>query len=126
MKNTLIFTGILLLAALSGCTASYNHEEVTNTSTGNIEPTPVVTTSKIQIPVGSITVAQVIPYNSDHNPMVGIVQSDNPSVLTVEGATGNKWAFSGVSVGSANISFLADGAVVATVAANVVVQGNSN
>lgn len=122
--KALIFSCISMLAVLSGCTASYNHEEITNTSTGDIQPTAIVTTSQIQLPVGGITVAQVIPYNTDHNPMVGIVQSDNPNVLTVEGATGNKWAFSGVSAGTANISFLADGAVVATVAATVVVQGN--
>jgi hypothetical protein len=124
MKNTLILSSILILAGLSGCTASYNHEEITSISTGDIEPKAVVSTSAISIPVGSITVAQVIPYNSDHNPMVGIVQSDNPGVLTVEGASGNKWAFSGVSAGTANVQFVADGAVVSTVAATVVVQGN--
>jgi hypothetical protein len=124
MKNIAIFSSILLLATLSGCTASYNHEEITNTSTGDISPQAVVSTSAISVPVGSITVAQVIPYNSDHNPMVGIVQSDNPNVLLVEGATGNKWAFSGVSAGTANVTFIADGAVVSTVAATVVVQGN--
>lgn len=124
MRNLAFFSSILLLAALSGCTASYNHEEITSISTGDIQPKAVVSTSEIQIPVGSITVAQVIPYNSDHNPMVGIVQSDNPNVLTVEGASGNKWAFSGVSAGTANVQFLADGAVVSTVAATVVVQGN--
>ncbi len=120
----LFLSSIVMLAALSGCTASYNHEEITNVSSGDITPTAVVSTTEISIPVGGITVAQVIPYNSDHNPMVGIVQSDNPSVLLVEGATGNKWAFSGVSAGNANVQFVADGAVVATVKATVNVQGN--
>jgi hypothetical protein len=122
--KSLFFSSIVMLAALSGCTASYNHEEITSISSGDITPTAVVSTTEISLPVGGITVAQVIPYNSDHNPMVGIVQSDNPGVLLVEGATGNKWAFSGVSAGTANVQFVADGAVVATVKATVNVQGN--
>ena len=116
----LIFSLISICSVLMGCSASYNHEEITNSSTGDLPTT--VSLQEITMPVGAITVANVIPYNSDHNPMVGTVTSDNPNVLLVEGAANNKWAFSGVSAGTANVQFIADGAVVATVTANVKIQ----
>lgn len=119
MKHLVFSLGLGCLA-MTGCSASYNHEEITNSSTGDLQTT--VSLQEISIPVGAITVAQVIPYNSDHNPMVGIVTSDSPNVLLVEGATDNKWAFSGVSAGTSTVKFIADGAVVATVTANVTVQ----
>jgi hypothetical protein len=121
MKQLILSLGLICLA-MTGCSASYNHEEITNTSTGDL--TATVSLQEITMPVGAIAVAQVIPYNSDHNPMVGVVTSDNPNVLLVEGAQNNKWAFSGVSAGTSTVKFIADGAVVATVTATVSVQGN--
>jgi hypothetical protein len=117
---SLVVPAALISLSVTGCSASYNHEEITNTSTGDLQTT--VSLQEISIPVGGITVANVIPYNSDHNPMVGVVTSDSPNVLLVEGATDNKWAFSGVSAGTSTVHFIADGAVVATVTANVTVQ----
>ncbi|MEO8876343.1 MAG: hypothetical protein ABI461_12210 [Polyangiaceae bacterium] len=124
MKQLVFSIGIAVAAivASTGCSSSYNHEEITEVSTGDLSGT--VTLQSINIPVGGITVAKVIPYNSDKNPMIGIVTSDHPEILLVEGAEDNKWAFSGVSVGTATIHFMADGAVIATVVAKVSVQGN--
>ena len=118
----LIFS-LITLSALAGCQASYQREEITNTSNSDITPQPIVTLQKIAIPIGSITAANVIPYNSDNNPMIGDVSSDNPNVLLVEGAQGNKWAFSGVNIGTATITFRADKQVIATVKAVVCDQG---
>ena len=120
----LIF-GLIALSALAGCQSSYQREEITNISQSDIVPEPVVTLQRIAIPIGSITTANVIPYNDDNNPMIGIVTSDNPNVLAVEGAHGNKWAFSGVNIGTATITFKADGQIVATVKAVVCDQGDS-
>jgi len=124
-KQLILSLGITLLAssALTGCTSSYNHVEITEVSQGSITPT-TLSLQEITVPVGGIAIAKVIPYNSDQNPMVGIITSDHPEVLFVEGATNNKWAFSGVSAGSSTVKFMADGAVVATVIATVSVQGN--
>ncbi len=116
---------LIALTALAGCEASYQHEEITNTSQSDINPEPVVTLQRIAIPIGSITTANVIPYNSDNNPMIGNITSDNPNILLVEGAHGNKWAFSGVNIGTATVTFRADNQVIATVKAVVCDQGDS-
>ncbi|MGH7284594.1 MAG: hypothetical protein ACRELY_23970 [Polyangiaceae bacterium] len=116
---------LIALSALAGCGSSYQRDEITNTSQADFVPEPGVTLQRIAIPLGSITTANVIPYNSDNNPMIGNVTSDNPNILLVEGAHGNKWAFSGVNIGTTTVKFFADGQTVATVQAVVCDQGDS-
>lgn len=115
---------LIALSALAGCEASYQREDITNASPSDFNPEAVVTLQRIAIPVGSITTANVIPYNSDNNPMIGTIETDNPNVIVVERAHGNKWAFSGVNIGTATVTFKADGQPVATVKAIVCDQGD--
>lgn len=110
----------LSVLALAGCASKYDHEEVSNVSQTSEFKTPgSITLQAITLNIGEIKTATVIPYNDDHKPMVGIVQSDNPNIVLVEGAEGNKWAFSGVNIGTTTVHFLSDGVVVASCQATV-------
>lgn len=121
----LLFPSIVLLLAATGCQASYQREEISNVSQSEVTPTSSVSLQHVQVTLGDIVTATVIPYNSDNNPMIGTVTSDNPNVILVEGAEGNKWAFSGVNIGSTTLHFVADGETVATVVAKVCDQGDT-
>lgn len=121
----LLFPSILLALAAAGCQSSYQREEITNVSQSEVTPTSSVSLQHIQVTLGDIVTANVIPYNDDNHPMIGVVQSDNPNVILVEGAEGNKWAFSGANIGSTTIHFIADGQTVATVIAKVCDQGDT-
>ena len=121
--KTITFAFALSVLALTGCASKYDHEEISGVSQTSEFKTPgTITLQSISLNLGEIKTATVIPYNDDHHPMIGVVQSDNPNVILVEGAEDNKWAFSGVNIGTTTVRFLSDGQVVATCQATVVDQ----
>ncbi len=118
--KTSSFALALTALALAGCASKYDHEEISNVSQTSEFKTPgSITLQGVTLNLGEIKTATIIPYNDDHNPMVGIVQSDNPNVVLVEGAEGNKWAFSGVNIGTTTVHFMSNGVVVASCQATV-------
>lgn len=113
-----------LLAALLGaaaCTASYSHTEINAISSGDLPTT--ISRQKIQVPVGAIAHAEIRPYNSDNNQMIGEVQSSDPSVLEViPGIRNDTYAFIGRKAGKATVTLYAGGVAVGDIPADVVEQ----
>jgi hypothetical protein len=124
MKTLLGFLGAsLCLSVLAGCTASYSHTDISTVSPSDPPLTSQVTAFSVQVSEGGVVTAHIAPFNSDEKPMVGDVQSDNPSVLKVFRAYGDKnYAFVGLKQGQAHVLFLADGVTVATINAEVSAQ----
>jgi hypothetical protein len=124
MKDLLGTTLACAVAALAvtsaGCAASYERTDVSDVSQSDLPST--VSLTNIRVTEGALTTAHVIPYNTDGNPLNGEVRSDNPKILDCTRATGNKWAFLGVSKGTTTVNFLADGQVVGRVTAEVTAQ----
>ena len=119
LTAALLFCAGSALAA-TGCAASYERTDITDVSQGDLPST--VSLSSIRVTEGALATAHVIPYNSDGNPLHGEVRSDNPKILDCTRATGNKWAFLGVSKGTTTVNFVADGQVVGRVTAEVTAQ----
>lgn len=112
---------VLGLAALSGCRANYSHTDISRVSSNDLPST--VTALHIAVTQGSIVTAHIAPFNNDEKPMVGDVQSSDPSTLQVLRAFDDKnYAFLGVKTGKTTVMFLADGIVVATIQADVTAQ----
>jgi hypothetical protein len=120
MKRHLLCATLASALACTGCAATYDRTEITDVSQGDLPST--VSLSSIRVTQGALVTAHVIPLNSDGNPLDGDVRSDNPKILDCSRATGNKWAFLGVSKGTTTVSLLADGQVVGRVTAEVTAQ----
>ena len=115
------FFGFLALA-LAGCGATYNHTDVSSVSQAPELPS-TVTAKHIQITAGGVVTAHIAPFNSDSNPMVGDVVSEDNSVLEVTRAFGDKnYALLGKHAGKTLVELKADGAIVATIEAEVTEQ----
>ena len=124
MKTKLVPTfalaAVLALTGI-GCTASYSHTEMKTISSGDLPAT--VTRQRIQISVGAIAHAEIQPFNTDDNPMIGDVQSSDPNVIEViAGAKNDTYAFLGHKVGKATVSLYAGGVLVGDIPAEVVDQ----
>ena len=111
---------LALLFAAAGCGgSSYSHTDVSAVDVGNQLP-GTVTPQLIKVPVATVVQAHIAPYNSDGNPMVGAVVSDDPNTLAVLNGQGDKnYALLGVHEGTSHLRLLADGVLVVTVAATV-------
>jgi hypothetical protein len=111
----------LAVAGAAGCTSSYSHTDISTVSTSDLPSQ--VTAFHVQVTQGAIVTAHIAPFNSDEKPMVGDVQSNDPSTLTVLHAYGDKnYAFLGVKPGKTTVEFLSDGVVVATIQSEVTAQ----
>ena len=125
MKNLLFGLHALLLplalATTSGCRSSYSHTDISTVSSNDLPSQ--VTALHIQVTQGSIVTAHIAPFNSDEKPMIGDVQSNDPTTLTVLHAYGDKnYAFLGLKPGRTTVEFLSDGVVVATIQSEVTAQ----
>ncbi len=110
----------LLLPLLPACAATYDHTEITQVGTGTLYQT---TSSKsMSIVLGDILTADVVPYNSDDNPMVGEVTSADPSVVTVLHTSSGGYGFIGMALGTVQLTLYADGAPVGSLEATVTAQ----
>lgn len=120
-RNFALPLAALALAALSGCTSSYSHTDISTVSSNDLPAQ--VSALRVAVTQGSIVTAHVAPWNSDEKPMVGDVQSTDAATLQVLHAYGDKnYAFLGVKAGKTTVTFLADGIVVATIQAEVTPQ----
>ncbi len=125
MNNLLSRLPLLLVlpfaAASSGCIANYSHTDISSVSSNDLPSQ--VTAFRIAVTQGSIVTAHIAPFNNDEKPMVGDVQSSDPTMLTVVHAYGDKnYAFLGLKPGKTQVMFLADGVVVATIQSEVTAQ----
>ena len=112
---------LALLGALTGCTSNYSHTDISTVSTNDLPSQ--VTAFHISVTQGSIVTAHIAPFNSDEKPMVGDVQSSDPSTIEVLRAYGDKnYAFLGKKAGKTTVMFLSDGITVATIQAEVTAQ----
>ncbi len=112
-----------LLPVMSGCAATYDHTEITQVGTGTLYQT---TSSKsMSIELGDVLTADVVPYNTDDNPMVGEVTSADPTVVSVLHTSSGGYGFLGVALGTVKLTLYADGAPVGTVEAMVYPQDAS-
>jgi hypothetical protein len=123
--NKLLLRSLFLLplaaAALTGCRSSYSHTDISSVSSNDLPSQ--VTAFHIAVTQGSVVTAHIAPFNSDEKPMIGDVQSSDPSTLEVLHAYGDKnYAFMGVKPGNASVMFLSDGVVVATIQSEVTTQ----
>ncbi len=108
--------------AACGCTSSYSRTDITSVSQSN-ELTSSVTGRHILLTVAGVVTAHIGPFNSDNNPMVGDVASEDNSILEVSRTYGDKnYAFLGRRAGKTAIELKADGIVVARIEAEVVEQ----
>jgi hypothetical protein len=120
MKRLLLVLGILVLA---GCSeATYGQTLVDGVVQGEL---PVrIETDTIRIPVGTIAAARFRTLNTDGNPMISNLRSEDSSVLQVDRAVGDDmYAFLPVRMGRTIVTVLADGVPVRRIDAEVVDQG---
>ncbi len=110
----------LLAPLLPACAATYDHTEITQV--GSSELTQEASSKTLSIVLGDVLTANVVPYNTDDNPMVGDVSSEDPSVVSVLHTATGGYAFLGMSVGTARLTLYADGAPVGGLEATVRTQ----
>ena len=119
MKTSLVL--FFLGTVLTGCAAGYSRTEISSVSSNELSAE--VTPTHITVTHGGVVTAHIAPFNSDSNPMVGDVASDDRTILDVQRAYGDKnYAFLGVKPGKTIIEFKADGVTVARVESDVVEQ----
>ena len=108
---------ILLLPA---CAATYDHTEITQVGTGTLYQT--ASAKSMDLELGDVLTADVVPYNTDDNRMVGEVTSADPGVVAVLHTSSGGYGFLGVSTGTVKLTLYADGAPVGSVEATVYPQ----
>jgi hypothetical protein len=122
MKTLHLCAAVVCVAATACAPATYSRTDVSPVSTGDQLPGSI-SLDHATVPVAGVVVAHIAPFNSDDNPMVGNVVSDDPSTMQVLPAIGDKnYALLGVNTGSTTLRLLADGVVVASVPADVTPQ----
>jgi hypothetical protein len=124
MMTTRPLRCLFALAAASlatGCAATYSHTDISQVSSNELQSQ--VNATHIQVTHGGIVTAHIAPFNSDGNPMVGDVASEDTSVIQVYRATGdNNYALLGVKPGRTHLEFKADGVTVVTIDTEVTEQ----
>lgn len=121
MRLPLLVVALCVLGT-NGCVATYARTEIGAVSGSNELPS-TVTGRHISLTVGAVVTAHIGPFNTDGNPMVGDVASEDNSVLEVSRAYGEKnYAFLGRRAGKTHVELKADGVVVALIDAEVLEQ----
>ena len=109
------------LCALSGCVASYARTDIDSVSFSEVAVS--INARGISMPVGVLAKAHIAPLNSDDNPMVGDVRSDDTTIMEVVRAPGEKnYAFLALRPGKTKVILLADGEQVGALEAVVTEQ----
>ena len=109
-----------LAPLLPACAATYDHTEITQVGTSVL--TQEASSQALSIVVGDVLTAKIVPFNTDDNPMVGDVSSEDASVVTVLHTETGGYAFLGASVGTVRLTLYADGAPVGGLEATVSAQ----
>ena len=111
---------LALAALLPACAATYDHTEITQVGTGTLYQT--TSAKSMSVVLGDVLTADVIPFNTDDNPMVGEVTSEDSGVVTVLHTSSGGYGFLGMSLGTVKLTLYADGAPVGAIEATVVAQ----
>jgi hypothetical protein len=115
------FLAAAFAATASGCVATYERTEIQAQGGGDL-PGSFDSRSAV-IPVGGVVTAKVALFNTDGNPMVGNVLSDDPEVLKVDrGQEDNEYALLAVREGSTWLRVITRGRIVESIPARVVPQ----
>jgi hypothetical protein len=109
-----------LLPLLPACAATYDHTEITEVGNGDLNEE--ASSQALSIVVGDVLTANVVPFNSDDDPMIGDVRSEDPGIVTVLHTATGGYGFLGTSVGTVHLTLYADGAPVGGLEATVRVQ----
>lgn len=120
--NSFPFVLGIATIAIGGCVATYDRTDLTSVSQ-NPELPSTITGRHIQLAVGGVVTAHVAPFNTDDNPMVGDVVSEDTSVLEVSRSFGDRnYAFLGRHAGKTVVELKADGVIVGSIEAEVTEQ----
>jgi hypothetical protein len=113
-----------LLSLLPACAATYDHTEITQVGAGVL--TEQASSQTMSIVLGDVLTADIVPFNTDDNPMVGDVSSEDPTIVTVLHTATGGYAFLGTAVGTVRLTLYADGAPVGGLEATVRPQDASD
>ena len=117
-----IGAALLALAALStGCKAHFDHTEISQV--GESETAQSIDGSSASVTVGSVLTARISPVNTDGNPMIESVTSNDTNVHTVfETTQPDVFAFVGMAEGATTVTLHADGETVSSLRVQVTAQ----
>lgn len=121
-------TGTMLAAALAacglllgGCADEYERTDITNVRKSDLGG--AISTSRIEVPVGMIVTAHIVPFNDDREMMAAELRSANPDVVEVAHVVSDRdYAFLGMRPGVTEVELRADGKVVLIIQAVVTEQ----
>jgi hypothetical protein len=116
-----VMTFAALAAVVTGCSADFDHAEVTN-----VKASPLggnMNYARVEVPVGMIVTAHIVSYDDDHKTMDMDIQADDSNVVEVHNVVSeHDYAFFGIRAGTTEVKLKADGKVVMIVTAVVTDQ----
>jgi hypothetical protein len=108
-----VVTLAVAAVALGGCGPDYDHTDLT---VGRAPPAPLagrVDYARVQVSVGAVVTAHIVPYDDDHKVMTLDLQSKDKNVLEVANVVSDHdYAFIGLRTGTTEVELRADGKLV--------------
>ncbi|MDB4938680.1 MAG: hypothetical protein JWP87_5652 [Labilithrix sp.] len=116
-----------LLAALAlglgGCGPDYDHTDIASVRSPPAPLTGHVDYARVQVSLGAVVTAHIVPYDDDHKVMSVDLRSKDPSVVEVTNVVSDHdYAFLGMKTGTTEVELRADGHLVLILTAVVTDQ----
>jgi hypothetical protein len=119
--NRVVATLVALAALTTGCKAHFDHTEISQV--GESETEQSIDGTSASVTVGSVLTARISPINTDGNPMIESITSNDTNVLTVfETTQPDVFAFVGMAEGATTVTLHADGETVSSLRVQVTAQ----
>jgi hypothetical protein len=116
---TLAFAAV----GLGGCGPDYDHTDIVGV---RAPPAPLsgrVDYARVQVSVGAVVTAHIVPYDDDHKALDVDLRSKDPSIVEVTNVVSDHdYAFLGMKTGTTEIELRADGHLVLILTAVVTDQ----